>query len=358
MGKNQLENLKIENKVTIYGAQMVGISIYFALKTINPQIEINTFIVSSKEGNPEMIDGVPVVELDSYRYEGEQILIAAPRYHHEAIVKNLKDRNFSNYVCIDSVLEATIMKYYYDELQKFPSLCDLEKTTDKISLTVYMAKCYVDQNIKEKAEEKYWLHPIQAGTDLTELRIAEIYDNIGENISKKNANYNEMTAMYWMWKHVHDDYKGLFHYRRQLLIDEEELYKMGDGQVDVVLPYPAVHYPSIEEHHKRYIKQNDWDVLVRAIEELYPQYAKVLPQIMNQQYFYHFNIFVARKEIFDDYCKWIFSILERVEELSTPKGWERADRYIAYMSESLTTIYFMYHKDDYKMYHIGRTMLI
>ena len=41
-------------------------------------------------------------------------------------------------------------------------------------------------------------------------------DNTGDNISVKNPNYNELTALYWGWKNLDVDGMGLVHYRRYL----------------------------------------------------------------------------------------------------------------------------------------------
>lgn len=41
-----------------------------------------------------------------------------------------------------------------------------------------------------------------------------IPDNTGDNISAKNPNYCELTALYWVWKNLDCEYIGLCHYRR------------------------------------------------------------------------------------------------------------------------------------------------
>lgn len=348
----------LQKNIAIYGAQMVGVSIYYALRKIAPESRVVNFIVSDNAGNPIEIDGIKVVRLDEFEDLDIQILIATPENYHAVIVKDLSRRGFHNYICINSDIEAKIMKEYYDCLGIFPSLVDLKNGKVKPEVCIYTSKFYKDQKLTSDLKEKSWIKSIQAGAALTDIRVAEICDNVGDNISNKNINYSELSAMYWIGKHVEHDYIGLFHYRRVLDICEDDLYKLSCNDVDVVLPYPTVHYPSIQEHHKRYINDSDWEAMQKALEELAPDYAKAMPQIFSDQFFYNYNILIAKKKIFKQYCDWMFPILERTEELSIPKGNERADRYIGYLGENLTTLFFMYHKDDFNIFHAGRKMLL
>lgn len=234
--------------------------------------------------------------------------------------------------------------------------------TDTDILQVFQAKCHVDRPLQNPVQNPSYVYPIQVGADLTEQIISELRDNKGENISCKNRNYCELTATYYAWKNCRAAYKGLCHYRR--------IFEMDDGQMrellnrrdewDVILPYPSVHYPNISTQHFRYIKEEDWKAMLRALEETAPDYFAVYRQMAErgEQYFYNYNMLIARAEVFDDYCDFLFSVLERAEELTTPKGWERADRFAGYMGENLTTIYFRKNKDSLRIVYAGKKWLV
>jgi hypothetical protein len=151
----------------------------------------------------------------------------------------------------------------------------------------------------------------------------------------------------------HADYYGLVHYRRILELTADDVLRLADNDIDVVLPYPMPYQPNIHAHHERYLQQVDWQALLTALQELQPEYANKLPEVFEQQYLYNYNILLAKKNILREYCEWLFPILERTEELSIPRGGERADRYIGYMGENLATLYFMANRDNLNIVHAG-----
>lgn len=232
-------------------------------------------------------------------------------------------------------------------------------------IQVYMAKFHKDKPLLKEITPPDWVTPIQAGASLTTERVAAALDCEGENISCKNANYCELTVLYWMWKNClsgstshQKKYYGLFHYRRWLDIRDQDLQRIYNKNVDVVLPYPTVHEPDIREHYARYISDSDWHAVLQALKELAPAYYNAYDRIFSQEYLYNYNILIAKTEVLEKYCEWLFPILERVEMLSVPKGNERADRYIGYIGENLLTLYFLFHKKDLNIACTGRVMLL
>lgn len=356
--KTVTNELNISLQIAIYGAQMVAVSVYYALNNLYPNCEVVSFIVSNREGNPSSIDGIPVVTLQEFDRKDMQILIAVPENFHDEIVASLERKGLHNYICIDSEREAKLMCRFYEKTGRFQVLSSFPKGTDKAELFIGMSKFYKDRELKRTYQIPEWVHSVQAGSALTDVCVASLQDHVGDNISSKNVNYCELTAMYWLGKHISSEYMGLFHYRRMLDVTEEDLYRLRSGEIDVILPYPTVHYPNIMEHHERYLKETDWNAMMQALQEVSSEYADKMEEIFEGQYFYNYNMLIAKEQVFKDYCNWLFPILERTEELSVPKGNERADRYIGYMGENLTTLYFMVNKDKLKIVHTGRRMLV
>lgn len=233
---------------------------------------------------------------------------------------------------------------------------------DRTALQVFQAKCHVDRPLQKPVQNPSYVYPIQVGADLTDQIISELRDNAGENISHKNRNYCELTATYYAWKNCRADYKGLCHYRRIFEINDEQAQELLErrNEWDVILPYPSIHYPDISAQHLRYIGNEDWKAMLQALEETAADYFTAYRRLVErgEQYFYNFNMLIARAEVFDDYCSFLFSVLERAEELTTPRGWERADRFAGYMGENLTTLYFLKNRDALKIVYAGKKWLI
>lgn len=357
--------------LAIYGAKSVALGIYYAIKEFYPEHPIQCFLVTSQKGNPGMLAGVSVKEVVAFSQESDprniHVLIGTPEDIHEEIILQLRKCGFVHYTCMDSRKEGILMERYYTKKRSFLSIhrLDYPQEGDPAVLQVFMAKFYRDRALTKVHEIPPWICPLQVGTALTDVRVAVLSDNTGEHISKKNVNYCELTALYWIWKNVlettrkeaESTYYGLFHYRRILEIADADRKRIQANDVDVVLPFPTLHEPDIREHHARYVRESDWKAMLQALKELQPEYAEAFLEIEKQPYLYNYNLMIAKRQVLEHYCEWLFPILERTEELSVPRGWERSDRYIGYLGENLLSLYFLFHKEHLRIFHTGCRML-
>lgn len=385
--------IQFPHKLIIFGAKSLALGASHAIQTVHPEIHLEGFVVTSRSGNPSILNNLKVYELAELIDKEICILIATPQDIQSKIVEFLDEQGFQNHICMTWQVEAELMGAYYAKQGGFlvlpggaapvlPATAQDEERTFAKALpeaNCYMAKFYRDKQVQTDYPVPAWVQAIQVGAALTDERVAALTDDIGENISARNVNYCELTALYWIWKNrlagahvetahtsevigIHapssDAYAGVYQYRRLLDINDAQLAHLAAYDVDVVLPYPTMCEPDIFEHHERYVKSSDWDAMVQALEELHPEYMETYHRIFKGNYMYNYNILLAKETVLCDYCAWLFPILERTEELSDPKGWERADRYIGYLGENLETLYFMHHAEDYKILHTGRVMLV
>lgn len=150
-------------------------------------------------------------------------------------------------------------------------------------------------------------------------------DDCGENISYKNANYNELTAIYWAWKNLSDvDAIGLVHYQRfffkpgcRKTIDNV----IGQQDVDLLLKNHDVILPEkrnyfIESNYSHYVHAHHEEPLLKTrqiLAERYPEYLEAYDVTMQSNKAHMFNMFVMKKPQFDAYATWLFDVLARLE---------------------------------------------
>ncbi len=354
--------------LAIFGAQGYALGAYEAFKTLYPRRVISFFAVSKMENNAQTLGNIPVLEIASVSSgmspedkQNMEFIIATPENVQPEIEETLENYGFRHYSRLDSNRWGDLMKMFHVKLGRFLPLSVLPVGCNKPFIRIFMAKCHKDRMLKNVPILPDYVYPLQVGAANVDTIIADYADNRGEHISEKNVNYSELTGLYWVWKNKlcsegttdrdAGQYFGLSQYRRMLTFSSDDLLRLSDNDVDVVLPYPLPYEPNINAHHERYLKESDWEAMLTALREFQPEYADALPEVLEQQYLYNYNVILAKKQVLKDYCEWLFPILARIEELSTPKGKDRADRYIGYMGETLETLYFLKNREKLNIVH-------
>lgn len=222
---------------------------------------------------------------------------------------------------------------------------------------------------------------IQVGSSGNSMRLFYCHrDDEGENISDRNPRYCELTAQYWAWKNVDADYYGFCHYRRYFdfsdtphkenpygeIMDDyidakaAKEYGLDDTNIEqVVRQYDVITTPFgdlteiIDEHGTpRALWEaapllHDDDLLrcYRILCKMYPDYKEDADAFFKGNKACFCNMFIMKKEIFFDYCSWMFPILEEFDRNTDYSTYSKeALRTPGHLSERLLNIYLMHHK--------------
>ena len=206
--------------------------------------------------------------------------------------------------------------------------------------------------------------PVQSGSEIyPDLGYQK--DNEGDNISHKNVAYNIMCVKYWAWKNLKSDYIGICHYRRHFSYSKNAKktfsnvlsYSQASSLLDEydILLSPKRYYPffTIETHYThtkrgyKQIHQRDMEVLREVISELHHDYLDTFDIVMKRWYYHSGSLFIMKRELYDKYCEFIFSIGDEVEQ-RLKKDRPDLTRYIASLTELILDVWILKNKYPYK----------
>ncbi|MGL5051718.1 MAG: DUF4422 domain-containing protein [Fusobacteriaceae bacterium] len=211
----------------------------------------------------------------------------------------------------------------------------------------------------EMPKDKCYL-PIHVGKD-GKQNIGYIGDNTGDNISKKNSYYCELTGIYWAWKNLKNQYIGLVHYRRQFkgnaknkeslfdkVLSEIEINNLLEKS-DIILPKKRNYYiETLYNHYKNTMYIEPLDYTGEIIKEKYPEYYKGFLDLKNRKSAHMFNMFIMKREYFISYCEWLFDILKELEKkVDNSKYDSFHGRFYGRISELLLDIWIEKNKINY-----------
>ena len=224
------------------------------------------------------------------------------------------------------------------------------------------------------------LQPVQVGAKRASAPIGyALRDCDGENISELNPMYCELTTQYWAWKNVDAEYYGFCHYRRyfdfserrhaenpfgeimheridaraqrEFSLDDESIAAAVRGYDVITTEFKDLRkfpedYSTPWEHYERapHLHISDLQLVLRILGELYPDYVQDAEKFLQGNTSCFCNMFIMRREIFDDYCAWLFPILDRFMAESDMSHYSReARRTPGHLSERLLNIYYRHH---------------
>lgn len=232
-------------------------------------------------------------------------------------------------------------------------------------------KIFVCCHLPVEVPQHPLLVPLQVGAALAKERFPGfLYDDTGDNISAKNRSYCELTGQYWAWKNVDADYYGFFHYRRYLYPNPlaKRPYRIEKGPTlgmlnrvhfadaeslipnhDLILPKGENMHVSVQEHYNNapFHHQKDLELIKEILRQQHPEYKMAMNVYLNNPICYFGNIFIMKREQFQNYCNWLFPLLNEFDHQADVTGYSVQDQRVdGYLAERLLGIYASAHRAE------------
>lgn len=223
------------------------------------------------------------------------------------------------------------------------------------------------------------LHPIQVGAALADDRFPGfLSDDVGKSISTKNRSYCELTAQYWAWKNFRAEHYGFFHYRRFLYPDQkekrpyriegepaqevlhklrfEDFPKLIDGS-DMIMPIGEDMHITVRNHYENapYHYGSDLELTEQILREMHPECVGAMEEYLAGTVLYFGNIYIMRRDVFNDYCAWLFPILEEFDRRADVSGYNTQEmRVDGFLAERLLGVYYFWRRGELKTLELPR----
>lgn len=300
------------------------------------------------------------------------------------------DANLSNWFGIANAISVPTDRVSADTIRfhemKRIAISHMHELTEKSNNTEAFQN-YDKQNIRifvtaHKNVDRFdsdIMQPVQVGPKNERFPWA-FHDDEGENIADLNPRYCELTTQYWAWKNINADYYGFCHYRRyfdfsETVHEENAFGEIMDDYIDakaakeyglddnniahVVKQYDVITTPfgDLDEIINKYgspralweaaplLHDDDLKRCYQILCAMYPDYRKDAQDFFNGNKACFCNMFIMKKEIFFDYCSWMFPILEEFDRNTDYSTYSKeALRTPGHLSERLLNIYLMHHK--------------
>lgn len=195
--------------------------------------------------------------------------------------------------------------------------------------------------------------PIQVGA-FAKPNLGYLRDDGGDNISAKNFCFCELTALYYGWKNLQTDVLGLVHYRRYFagklpfwcngkkfkILDDNAALKYLQ-KADIILPKKRRYViETLYSHYKHTMYEEPLVVTGQIIKETYPNYYAEFQRLKTRRNAHMFNMLVAKQQVLDGYCKWLFDVLQQLEtRVEVLKYDDFHRRFCGRISELLLDVY-------------------
>ncbi|MFW7269136.1 DUF4422 domain-containing protein [Gluconacetobacter sp. Hr-1-5] len=233
-------------------------------------------------------------------------------------------------------------------------------------------KIYVYHHTNTNIHRNRYFEPIQGGRAIANVKFAGmIGDDTGDTISARNREWCELTVLYWIWKNTQHDYVGLNTEKSYLIFSELAHQKISilnkniefidfcsqniesscQNHTILTAPLCKIHPHSAASHVQTFYEnycfeheKKDIDCVLTLIKNNFSVYYEAALLTAHIDSKFNSENILLRRDIFDQYCDFIFSVLflfERTVDTSHRNNEQK--KVFKFIYSFLSTVFLMKH---------------
>lgn len=205
----------------------------------------------------------------------------------------------------------------------------------------YVISCHKDKTLCESSPISRYDRQIQAGAALTDKRICKLndLDNFPESISDRNARYSELTAMFYISKHIESDYIGISHYRRRLDISDEAFENLASNNIDIITTEAHSFSLPLCELYRKLHYSADWDLFMDILKKYDCADFDYDRNVFSRNTFHGANLHIFKSGLYKAFSDWAFPILDVFYQNSPSKTDIYQNRDVGFIAERLSHLF-------------------
>lgn len=278
----------------------------------------------------------------------------------------------------DAATSPRFMAFYTAARDHVNDLVNMAKRKSYENLNI---RIFVSAHKPVELFDSSTLQPVQVGCSLRNDRFPwAFHDDKGNNISDLNPMYCELTTQYWAWKNTSSEYVGFCHYRRYFdfsntrhseniygeIMDDfidaasQKKYSLDDESIEkFVTQYDVV--TTERKDIRTYAGRNatmrsqydaadklfveDLDKVISILKLQHPEYGQDADKFLSGHVGRFCNMFIMKRDIFNDYCAWLFPLLEEFVSTTDMSHYSKEGvRTPGHLAERLLNIYLIHHE--------------
>jgi hypothetical protein len=179
-----------------------------------------------------------------------------------------------------------------------------------------------------------------------------------EILGKHPHSYSDLNGDHWIWKNLqNEDIVGKMQYRKWLgignIVFSESFYKKILEKAEICFGYPIILEDTIYNHFASLHGKNNFDKVLEIIGEIHGKSCveKLESYLKFETLLVGCNIYVAKTAAINEYYKWLFPVLERVDkEIDVSGSDEYQQRLPGYVAERMLGAFFTVVRPTVKTY--------